>query len=197
MATPAKRNATYEDLLAVPAHLTAEIIFGDLVTHPKPAPPRANAQFSLGGELSGPFQKGRGGPGGWWFLTEPELHLGPHVLAPDVAGWRQERMQHMPQAASFVTLAPDWACEIISPETERTDRGPKRRIYATYGVSHLWHLNPVAKYVEAYSLRDGHWLHIETFDGDAECRIPPFDAIAITLNDLWPIPEAPIQEEYT
>ena len=190
MTEPAKRNATYADLLAVPPHLTAEIIFGDLITHPKPAPPHANAQFSLGGELSGPFQKGRGGPGGWWFMSEPELHLGPHVLAPDLAGWRKERMPYLP-ATAYVELAPDWVCDIISPRTESSDRGPKRRIYATYGVGHLWHLHPVARYLEAYALRDGQWVHIETFQDGAEFRAPPFDAVALQLTDLWPIPPAP------
>jgi Uma2 family endonuclease len=194
MAHPAKRNATYDDLMAVPPHLTAEIIFGDLVTHPKPAPPHSNAQFSIGGELSGPFQKGRGGPGGWWFMTEPELRLGPHVLAPDIAGWQKSRLPHLP-STKHVSLAPDWVCEIVSPSTERIDRGPKRRIYATYGVSHLWHLNPVAKFVEDYMLRNGEWIHVETFDGVGDQHLPPFDAIAIQLNDLWPIPEAPNLEE--
>jgi hypothetical protein len=34
---PAKRPATYEDLVKVPAHLVAEIIDGDLVTSPRPS----------------------------------------------------------------------------------------------------------------------------------------------------------------
>lgn len=190
MAEPAKRNATYEDIKAVPPHLTAEIVFGALYTHPKPAPPHGNAQFSLGGELAGPFQKGRGGPGGWWFVSEPELHLGPHVIAPDLAGWRKERLPHAPTSA-YVSVPPDWVCEIISPSTERVDRGPKRRICATYGVGHLWHLNPVERYLEIYALKDQQWVLVDTFDGDGEQRLPPFEAIAIRLADLWPLPPAP------
>jgi Uma2 family endonuclease len=190
MIAPAKRNATYDDLLAVPPHLTAEIIFGSLYTHPKPAAPHANTQFSLGGELSGPFQKGRGGPGGWWFMTEAELHLGPHVVAPDVSAWRKERMLHLPSTA-YVTLPPDWVCEIISPSTESIDRGPKRRISATYSVGHLWHLHPVARYLEVYALREKQWVHIETFQDGEEVRAPPFDAVAFQLSDLWPMPPAP------
>jgi len=33
-----------------------------------------------------PFDRGRGGPGGWWMLDGPELHLGRNVLVPDLAG---------------------------------------------------------------------------------------------------------------
>lgn len=45
-----------------------------------------------GGRLSGPFDEGRGGPGGWIILDEPELHLSEDVLLPDLAGWHRERM---------------------------------------------------------------------------------------------------------
>lgn len=190
MTEPAKRNATYEDLRAVPEHLTAEIIFGALVTHPKPAPPHAAAQSALNSELGGPFQKGRGGPGGWIFMTEPELHLGPHVVAPDIAGWRRERMSVLPSTA-YVETAPDWICEIVSPSTEAVDRGPKRRIYATYQVSHLWHLNPVARLLEVLELRGKEWVVIDTFSGDTEVSAPPFAVVPFLLADLWPLPFAP------
>jgi hypothetical protein len=69
------RRATYEDLQRVPDHLVAEIVDGELYATPRPALRHALAKSSLGGELISPFQKGRGGPGGWWILDEPELHL--------------------------------------------------------------------------------------------------------------------------
>ena len=93
------RSATYEDLLQVPEHLVAEILNGELETHPRPAPRHAHACFSLGDELVSPLHKGRGGPGGWWILGEPELHLGSDVLVPNLAGWRRERMPQLPDAA--------------------------------------------------------------------------------------------------
>lgn len=86
MGEPAQRRATYEDLVAVPEHLVAEIIHGSLVTSPRPAPVHALATSSLGMGLGAPFHHGRGGPGGWWILFEPELHLDPDVLVPDMAG---------------------------------------------------------------------------------------------------------------
>jgi Uma2 family endonuclease len=129
MSEPVARRATYEDLLQVPEHLVAEIIHGQLVTHPRPAPRHARASSSLGDELVSPFDKGRGGPGGWWILDEPELHLGAHVLVPDLAGWRRERMRSLPDTAWF-ELAPDWVCEVLSPGTARLDRVEKLPIYA-------------------------------------------------------------------
>ena len=183
---PNDRPATLADLDAVPSHLVAELVFGALVTHPRPAPPHSVASNALAHEVTGPFQKGRGGPGGWIFMTEPGLHLGPHVIVPDLAGWRRERMPALPPT-SRVELAPDWICEVISKSTEAHDKGPKRRICATYGVRHLWHLNPTTRLLEVFELRDGQWLLLEAYSGDDAVRAPPFDAIEVPLADLWPL----------
>ena len=130
MTATAAKFATYEDLLDLPENLVSEIIHGQLITQPRPAPKHIVASSALGDELVGPFQKGRGdGPGGWWILDEPELHLGPHILVPDLAGWRRERLPAMPDTA-FFTLPPDWVCEVLSPGTARIDRADKMPIYA-------------------------------------------------------------------
>src|SRR5437879_4292337 len=114
MSEVAERAATYEDLLAVPEHLVAEILFGRLVTHPRPAPRHAVAGSALGSVLGPPFQFGRDGPGGWVFMVEPELHLGSHVAVPDLAAWRRERLPDLPDTA-WIDTAPDWICEVLSP----------------------------------------------------------------------------------
>ena len=67
MAEPAQRAATYEDLLAVPENLVAEILFGHLVTHPRPAPRHSVAASALGQHWGRRFSPG-GGPGGWIFM---------------------------------------------------------------------------------------------------------------------------------
>lgn len=133
-----RRNATYEDLLALPEHVTGQILFGVLHAFPRPAPKHARASSVLGADLGGPFDRGRGGPGGWLILDGPELHLGPHVVVPDLAGWRRERMPEMPVDRAYFVLAPDWACEVLSPRTAGPDRGDKRAVYAAERVQHLW-----------------------------------------------------------
>jgi Uma2 family endonuclease len=186
MIQPAAKPATYADLLAVPDHLVAEILYGMLYSRPRPAPRHAAAQVALGGELTGPYQRGRGGPGGWVFMSEPELHLGPHILVPDIAGWRVERLPTMPETA-WVETVPDWVCEILSPATENIDRGKKLTIYGACGVAHCWLVNPTTKFLEAYELRDGKWLLIETFAEGAEVAAPPFAAVPFPLTALWPL----------
>jgi Uma2 family endonuclease len=126
---PARRTATYEDLLEVPEHLVAEIIDGELVTSPRPSSRHSLAASGLGADLTGPFQRGRGGSGGWVNLDEPELHIAGQVMVPDLAGWRRERMPEVPDVAYF-ELAPDWLCEVLSPSTAKRDRTRKMHHYA-------------------------------------------------------------------
>ena len=133
MGGPAKRHATYEDLCAVPEHLVAELIGGDLYTSPHPSLPQVRASSSLGALLGEPFDIGRVGPGGWVILDGPELHLGRDVLVPDLAGWRRERMPKLPDGAA-VELAPDWVCEVQSPATAALDRARKMPVYLWAGV---------------------------------------------------------------
>ena len=178
-------RATYQDVLDAPAHRVAEIVDGTLYTHPRPAMPHALASSYLGDELVGPFGKSRGGPGGWWIIDEPELHLGEDILVPDLAGWRRERMPDYPDTA-YVTLAPDWVCEVLSASTRKLDLHGKRPVYARAGVGHLWLVDPADRTLEAFELRGGQWVLIASAKDDDPVSIRPFDAVTFSLGDLWP-----------
>lgn len=178
-------RATYADVLAAPPNMVAELFDGVLYTMSRPAPRHATASSRLGAVISGPFDIGLNGPGGWRILDEPELHLGDSVAVPDIAGWRLERMPELPETAWF-ELPPDWVCEILSPSTRRLDLGIKREVYAQYGVSHLWLLDPEPRVLEVFELSGGRWLHVRTFTGDEEVAVPPFDAVPFKLDLLWP-----------
>ena len=167
---------TYEDLLKVPEHLVGEIIDGELHVTPRPAPRHADASSGLGGVLRNPFDRGRGGPGGWRILDEPELHLTADVVVPGLAGWRRERLPTLPEEA-FFTLAPDWVCEVISPSSASTDRVKKLALYAREEVPHAWLADPLARTLEVLRLENGRWSIVSTFAGLDVVRVEPFDAI--------------------
>jgi Uma2 family endonuclease len=183
-AVRVKSGASYQDLLDVPDHLVAEILDGDLFATPRPSLRHSHSSSVLGVEIGGPYHQGRGGPGGWWILDEPELHLGDDVLVPDLAGWRRSRLPEIPDEA-FLTLAPDWVCEVLSPATERIDRSRKLRIYAREGVPHAWLLNPTVRTLEVLRLEGGRWVVSATHDGDQIVRVEPFAEVAIELMRLW------------
>jgi Uma2 family endonuclease len=179
-----RQPATYDDLLAVPAHLVAEILDGELYTTPRPSPRHAGVSSGVGGMLWGPFDSGRGGPGGWRILFEPELHLASDIAVPDLAGWRRERLPRLPDEA-FFTLAPDWVCEVLSPSTVAMDRVTKLGIYARERVSHAWLIDPLARTLEVLRLEDRRWSIVGTWSGAATPRAEPFEAVEIDLALLW------------
>jgi Uma2 family endonuclease len=183
------RLALYEQYRQVPAHQRAEIIHGTLYVLPRPAPPHANATSVLGVEIGGPFQRGRGGPGGWWIIDEPELQLVElEPISPDLAGWRVERMPELPSTA-FFRVVPDWVCEVLSRSTESIDRNEKLPLYAAHGVGHAWLVDPVAHTLEVHTLGpERRWQKVQIFQGDAKVKVPPFEAIELELGALWSPP---------
>lgn len=193
VAQPAEplHEATYADLEALPPNVVGEIVNGMLHVMPRPASRHTNATSVLGIEIGGPFQRGRGGPGGWRILDEPELHFpnpltkaGKDVLVPDLAGWRRERMPQLLDVAHF-TLVPDWICEVLSESTETFDREEKMPIYAREGVRWAWLVDPMKRTLEAYGLDGRQWMEGGRWSNDDLVRAAPFEAIELELGALW------------
>lgn len=181
---PPRREATYEDLEKLPPNVVGELMGGELYASPRPAFRHSRAASQLMFDLVGPFDRARGGPGGWLFLMEPELHLGRDVLVPDLAGWRRERMPELPDVVGC-TLVPDWACEVLSPSTERLDRTRKMAVYAREGLRHLWLVDPVPRTLETYRLEGSRWVLLGAYGGEESVRAEPFEALALELGVLW------------
>jgi Uma2 family endonuclease len=181
--SPPKRPATYEDLIQVPDHKIAEIVDGELSVSPMPGSLEGFGGAGVATALS-PFNVGLDGPGGWWFLNRLELHFMGDVLVPDVLAWRQSRLPSIPDVA-FMTLAPDWICEVLSPDTREVDR-KKLRIYAREGVRHAWLVDPYARTLDVLRLESEDCVKLATYQGDAVIRPEPFDALPFQLRRLWP-----------
>ena len=188
MAARVREHATYEDLIRLPENMVGELIEGELYASPRPAGPHTITASGLGFALGPSFQWGRGGPGGWWILFEPELHLGSNVLVPDLAGWRRERMPEIPKGHAF-TVVPDWICEVTSPASGRLDRVKKMRIYGAADVGFAWIVEPEQQTLEAYARQGDQWVLLGAYGEDPIARIQPFEAIEIDLDLIWgPLP---------
>ncbi|MFV8752332.1 Uma2 family endonuclease [Nannocystaceae bacterium ST9] len=185
MTAPARRRASYEDVLQAPPNMIAEVIYGALHTQPRPAFRHANASSHLGILLGAPFRFGKGGPGGWVILDEPELHLGDDILVPDIAGWRRERLAELPEDAPWTTIVPDWICEVLSPSTQALDRADKMEIYLRERVGHAWLVDPIVRTLEIYRFAETVWQRVAVFRDDALVRGEPFDAFELELGLLW------------
>jgi Uma2 family endonuclease len=189
---PARKLATFEDLLRLGDDVRAEVFDGHVIVSPPPLPEHGRVQRSLSRYLGGPFDDddGRGGPGGWWILSEVDVQLAPHQLVrPDLAGWRRERLPS-PWGRRPLEVVPDWICEIVSPARPADDRVKKRRIYAAHGVPFYWIVDPAARTIEALRLdrEASEWREIGAYDGAEEstARIPPFEAIELEIGRVFP-----------
>jgi Uma2 family endonuclease len=183
VATSKPRRATYQDVLDAPEHMTAEIFDGELVLSPRPAKPHTIVHSRIVGDVESRF--GRGNPGGWWILLEPELHLGDDICVPDVAGWRRERMPVIDATDAFFTQAPDWICEVASQRTQMIDRAKKLPIYARSGVEHVWIVTPQARMLEAMRRQEFNWLTVAVHADTDRVRAEPFSDVDLDLSQWW------------
>ena len=174
----------YVALMALPANMVGQIVHGVLHAHPRPATRHGIASGELFLELGTPFRRGRGGPGGWIFITEEELHLDDHVLVPDISGWKIDRFPTT-KSTPYSVVPPDWICEVLSPSTAKLDRFAKLPIYAAHGVPHCWLLDPTEKTLEVFILANGTYTIGPAFVDNNPVTAPPFEAHTFDLGLLW------------
>jgi len=182
---PARRAATYADLLALGEGVRAELVAGDVVLSPAPRPRHSKSQGALRRFLGGPFDDddGFGGPGGWWIFVEVDVKLGGDVVRPDLSGWRRERLP-TPDVRP-IDVAPDWVCEILAESNAAHDRVTKRHIYAAHGIRHFWLVDPDARTLEALVLEGGRWVDAGSYDETARAKIPPFEPVELDIARLF------------
>jgi Uma2 family endonuclease len=176
----------WRELEQLPEHLKGEIIDGELHVQPRPRFRHSRANAFLARHLGGSFDYDSDGPGGWWILVEPGIELpdAPEV-APDLAGWRRERMPAPPPEGEPIRLIPDWVCEVLSRSNAGYDRSKKFPFYARIGVAWLWVVDPREQTVEIRRLHEQRWLVLATFSGPEPMRTEPYESIEIPLARLW------------
>jgi Uma2 family endonuclease len=185
MAELARKMVTYEDLYSIPENTTGQIIDGELIVNPRPSRKHVHTASALGGEVMPPYHFGRsGGPGGWVILDEPEIKLGQNIVVPDLAGWKRERFPAT-EETNWISIPPDWVCEVLSPSTLRVDKIRKMPIYAQNGVQYFWLIDPLAKTLDIYRLESGRWAVAGFFFDDDKVRAEPFQELEIELSNLW------------
>jgi Uma2 family endonuclease len=187
---PARRLATYADLIALPPEARAELVGGELIVQPSPTPAHQSTIGEIYAELRGPFQRGRGGPGGWWLIQDVDVEFGAHdVCRPDISGWRKDRVPAFP-AERPVRERPDWLCEGLSPRTAILDQGEKRALYERASIPWYWLVDPLNRTIAVLRLvREGYV--VDRVAGDRGlARLPPFDAVEIDLESLFPPADA-------
>lgn len=183
---PMRKPATYQDVLDAPEHMIAQVLDGELILMPRPSRAHTRAAFGVGSFLFSAFEVGVNGPGGWTILNKAELHLGADILVPDLGGWRQRRLVDREDLDEpFITVVPDWVCEVLSKETSRIDRMRKMPIYAREKVSHVWLVDPLEQTIEVFRFANQGYQLVGTYDGAEGLVAEPFESVTIPPAYLW------------
>ena len=188
MSQAAKRLATYADVLAAPVDQIAQVIAGELHLHPRPARRHTRSASALAVHLGTAADFGRDNEGGdWIILIEPEMHLGGDIVVPDLAGWRIDRFPgDIEDDDPYFTVAPDWACEVLSTSTARIDRVLKLPIYARQGVGHVWLVDPRDRIIEVFRRGTSTYELVGTWGGDeGPFALEPFETITLPAAAFW------------
>jgi Uma2 family endonuclease len=177
--------ATLADLEALGEDAHAELIEGVLYKRPVTSLGHGRVASLIVADLLPPYERGRGGPGGWWIQGENDFAVdGQEVFRPDALGWRTERLIGAPRNAR-AQVVPDWVCEVISESNRKHDEVRKRAAYARVGVRWWWLVDPEARALAAHVLEDGAWRVLGQYEGDATVRVPPFEAVELAMAEWW------------
>lgn len=184
----ARGSATLADFLAIPEEQRFhELLSGEIVEKAEPSGEHGDAQSGVVGALRLPFQRpvGRGGPGGWWILTEVEVLLETgDLVRPDVAGWRRDRHPERPSGTP-VRARPDWICEVVSPSNASTDRVRKIRIYHQASIPHYWHADPRDGTLTVMRWTDAGYTTVLAAQRGDTVGAEPFEAVELDVGTLF------------
>jgi Uma2 family endonuclease len=141
---------TVADYVKLPQEHGVELVCGEFVTSPSPA---ARHQLVLGNLYRLLSEHARLGDLGLVMLSPMDVILNEDVvLQPDLLFICKARRSIL---RDRVHGAPDLAIEIVSAQTRDRDRFVKKDLYARYGVTEYWIVDPDAATVEVYRLKGG------------------------------------------
>ena len=187
MAPTAKKLATVEDLLSIPEEKRVELMDGEIIYHGQPLQRHGASQGNLGAILN-PFARrdgGSGGPGGWWIVVEAGVRYGIHTACRhDLAGWRRGRLPELLDE-EYVSVTPDWVCEILSPSNRKHDLVRKKAILHRAKTPHYWIVDPEEKTVSVLRWHEDGYLSVSDAGVGDKARLEPFEAIEIDVSALF------------
>jgi Uma2 family endonuclease len=197
-ASPSRspRPATIEEWLAIPAEKAAELIQGRLLYQGRQGPAHGMAQAGVGALVGVAYDRRPGSgdrPGGWRLSMRVDMEIGGIGCRPDVLGWRRDKQPALPELdqRGVVTAVPDWICEVLTPESARTDLGEKRLAYHRAGVTHYWIVDPYNGTLTVLHWTPDGYLFAFAAGRREKVRAPPFDAIEISVAELFGDDEEP------
>jgi Uma2 family endonuclease len=131
----------------------AEFINGHIIMHLPPMLMHAETLGSVLTLLHSYATKHRLG----LVLSKLMVHLSRNSYQPDVLFYKKETARHF-KKGQMLFPAPDLVVEVLSPSTEKNDRGIKFEDYALHSVMEYWIVDPVAETIEQYLLSNNSYI---------------------------------------
>jgi len=179
-----KKKLTFADYVKLPEEpgFRHEIIDGVLFRDPSPSYRHQRVSRRLQRILEDYFNQTD--PTGEVFNAPLDLSLTKYtVVQPDLLYLPGSR----PAQKDPIDVLPELVVEVISPATGRKDRVLKMNHYRSTGVLHYWILDPEAGFIEAYELRDGHYVSIVRSDAGT-FSYPGFPGLSFDIETLFSKP---------
>ena len=175
-----KRKLDYSDLLAAPDDgKRYELVQGHLFVTSSPSPLHQRISRRLQRQLEDYFHDRSIGE---VFNAPIDLILTHQdVLVPDLVVVTQP--QHITKRG--IEGPPLVVVEILSPSTQKQDRGTKAQRYAELDVEHYWIVDPAKQRLECHRLTEGAFRPLIDAAGEMELAHPDWDGLVIDLAALW------------
>jgi len=105
-------------------------------------------------------------------------------VEPDILFIVKERLHIVKE--KFILGAPDFIAEVISPITWRRDRHKKFEIYAKAGVREYWIVNPPARTIELFFLRENRYELIGKYGVGETVRSEVLPGFEVKVDEVCP-----------
>lgn len=90
------------------------------------------------------------------FTEKVMIQLTRNSYEPDIVFFGKEKAKSF-EKKQMLFPAPDLIVEILSPSTEKSDRGVKFTDYALHGIQEYWLIDPQHQFVEQYILQNSNY----------------------------------------
>jgi Uma2 family endonuclease len=109
-----------------------------------------------------------------------------NVLQPDLLFFTQAR-RHLVHLDQPTDVAPDLTIEILSPSTSTHDRTRKQAMYARFGVSEYWIVDPADRTIEISVLDNGVYRLASMTGRDDTASSRTIDGLAVDTSQVFDI----------
>jgi len=177
-----KIKFTYKDYKSLPESETKryELIEGELIMVPSPVTYHQRISRKLEFLLEDFVEKNKLGE---IFYAPYDVHLGENVVQPDILFVSKEHSYVITEEE--IKGAPDLVIEILSPATAERDRTYKKVLYARYGVSEYWIVDPEEKTIEVLTLKKEGYETFGIYKMQETLNSPLLLGLSINLTKIF------------